>query len=130
PVLFLIEDNGYAISVPVELQTPGGDISKIVRSIPGLHVTSVDGTDFLSSLQAMREAADHVRQRKGPAFVHAHVIRPYSHSFSDDEKLYKTPAERAAEATRDPLKGFAEFLRANHIATDEQLASIAADVER
>ena len=130
PVLFLIEDNGYAISVPVELQTPGGDISRIVRSIPGLHVTSVDGTDFLSSLQAMQEAAAYVRERKGPAFVHAHVIRPYSHSFSDDEKLYKTPAERAAEATRDPLKRFAEFLGANHIATDEQLASIATDVER
>ena len=130
PVLFLIEDNGYAISVPVEFQTPGGDISRLVRSIPGLHVVSVDGTDFFSSLRAMREAAAYVRERKGPAFVHAKVIRPYSHSLSDDEKLYKTPAERVAEASRDPLKRFAEFLRANHLATDDQLAAMTADVER
>ena len=76
----------------IEVQTPGGDISRLVRSFPGLHVDSIDGTDFFASLRAMREATAYVRERKGPAFVHAHVIRPYSHSFSDDEKLYKTPA--------------------------------------
>src|SRR5213592_1898730 len=89
PVLFLVEDNGYAISVPVEVQTPGGDISRLVRSFPGLHVDSIDGTDFFASLRAMRDATAYVRARKGPAFVHARVIRPYSHSLSDDEKLYK-----------------------------------------
>ncbi len=113
PVLFLVEDNGYAISVPVEVQTPGGDISRLVRSFPGLHVDSIDGTDFFASLRAMREATDYVRARKGPAFVHARVIRPYSHSLSDDEKLYKPPAERDAEARRDPIARFAEFLTAN-----------------
>ena len=111
PVLFLVEDNGYAISVPVEVQTPGGDISRLVRSFPGLHVDSIDGTDFFASLRAMREAAAYVRARKGPAFVHARVIRPYSHSLSDDEKLYKPPAEREAEARRDPIARFAEFLK-------------------
>src|SRR4029077_3389922 len=103
PVLFLVEDNGYAISVPVEFQTAGGDISRLVRSFPGLHVDSIDGTDFFVSLRAMREAVAYVRARKGPALVHAHVIRPYSHSLSDDEKLYKTPAERDMEARRDPI---------------------------
>ena len=111
PVLFLVEDNGYAISVPVEVQTAGGDISRLVRSFPGLHVDSIDGTDFFASLRAMREAAAYVRARKGPAFVHARVIRPYSHSLSDDEKLYKPPAEREAEARRDPIARFAEFLK-------------------
>ena len=77
PILFLVEDNGYAISVPVEVQTPGGDISRLVRSFPGLHVDSIDGTDFFASLRAMRTATDYVRARKGPAFVHARVIRPY-----------------------------------------------------
>ena len=130
PVLFLVEDNGYAISVPVEVQTPGGDISRLVRSFPGLHVDSVDGTDFFASLRAMREAAAYVRARKGPAFVHARVIRPYSHSLSDDEKLYKPPAEREAEARRDPLRRFTEFLAQSKLATSDELTAIAADVDR
>ena len=130
PVLFLIEDNGYAISVPVEFQTPGGDISRLVQSFPGLHVASVDGTDFFASLRALREAAAYVRARRGPALVHAHVIRPYSHSLSDDEKLYKTPAEREAEAKRDPIRRFAEFLREKSLATAADLEAIAADVDR
>jgi 2-oxoisovalerate dehydrogenase E1 component len=130
PVLFLIEDNGYAISVPVEFQTPGGDISRLVRSFPGLHVDTVDGTDFLNSLRVLREAAAYVRSRRGPALVHAHVIRPYSHSLSDDEKLYKTPAEREAEAKRDPIRRFAEFLRGHSLATAADLEAIAASVEQ
>jgi 2-oxoisovalerate dehydrogenase E1 component len=130
PVVFLVEDNGYAISVPVEVQTPGGDISRLVRSFPGMHVDSIDGTDFFDSLRAMREAVAYVRARKGPALVHARVIRPYSHSLSDDEKLYKPPAEREAEARRDPIVRFKEFLRTNGLATDEELAAMLADVER
>ena len=130
PVLFLVEDNGYAISVPVEVETPGGDISRLVRSFPGLHVATVDGTDFLASLEAMREAATYVRERRGPAFVHAHVIRPYSHSLSDDEKLYKTPAEREAEARRDPLKRFSELLLSNRLATEKELATMAVAIDR
>jgi 2-oxoisovalerate dehydrogenase E1 component len=130
PVLFLVEDNGYAISVPVEVQTAGGDISRLVRSFPGLQVDSIDGTDFFASLEAMRAAAAYVRARKGPALVHARVIRPYSHSLSDDEKLYKSPTEREAEARHDPITRFAEFLEQNGLATDEDLAAMAADVDR
>jgi 2-oxoisovalerate dehydrogenase E1 component len=130
PVLFVVEDNGYAISVPVEVQTAGGDISRLVRSFPGLHVDSIDGTDFFASARAMREATAYVRARKGPAFVHARVIRPYSHSLSDDEKLYKPPAEREAEALRDPIVRFSAFLKANGLANDESLAAMAADVDR
>jgi 2-oxoisovalerate dehydrogenase E1 component len=130
PVLFLVEDNGYAISVPVEVQTAGGDISRLVRSFPGLHVDSFEGTDFFASLRAMREAAEYVRSRQGPAFLHARVIRPYSHSLSDDEKLYKPPAERAAEAKRDPIVRFAEFLQQNGLATDEELTALAAEIDQ
>src|SRR5918995_727031 len=103
PVVYLVEDNGYAISVPVEVQTAGGDISKLVAGFPGLFVQSIDGTDFAASYRAMQDATAYARARKGPAFVHAHVIRPYSHSLSDDEILYKPPEERAEEAKRDPL---------------------------
>ena len=128
PVLFLVEDNGYAISVPVEVQTPGGDISRLVRSFPGLHVDSIDGTDFFASLEALREATAYVRARNGPSLVHARVIRPYSHSLSDDEKLYKPPAEREAEARRDPIARFAEFLQSHGLATADDLQAMAAEV--
>ncbi len=129
PVLFLVEDNGYAISVPVEVQTAGGDISRLVRSFPGMHVDSIDGTDFFASARAMREATAYVRARRGPAFVHAKVTRPYSHSLSDDERLYKPPAEREEEARRDPIVRFAEFLRLAGLATDEEMLQILAGVE-
>jgi 2-oxoisovalerate dehydrogenase E1 component len=130
PVVILVEDNGYAISVPVEVQTPGGDISKIVSSFPGLLVQSIDGTDFIASHAAMTAATDYARARNGPALVHAKVIRPYSHSLSDDEKLYKTPGERADEAKRDPITKFAAMLKDAGLATDADLAAIAKDVDR
>ena len=103
--------------MPVEVQTAGGDISRLVESFPDLLVQSIDGTDFLASYRAMRDAVAYARARKGPALVHAKVIRPYSHSLSDDEKLYKTPDERAEEATRDPIvqaRRAAEGRRARH----------------
>ena len=130
PVLFLVEDNGYAISVPVEVQTPGGDISRLVEHFPGLSVHTCDGTDYLSSHRTMREAVAHVRDGHGPALVHAHVTRPYSHSLSDDERLYKTAAEREAEARRDPLVQMRELLKSEELASDEELAAVLASVER
>ncbi|HUF46910.1 MAG TPA: dehydrogenase E1 component subunit alpha/beta, partial [Vicinamibacterales bacterium] len=130
PVIFLVEDNGYAISVPVDVQTPGGDLSRLVESFPDLKVVRTDGTDLVASYQAMREAVAWCRERQGPALVHAKVIRPYSHSLSDDERLYKTKAERAAEAERDPIRTFAAFLEREGVATAAQLADLAADVDR
>jgi 2-oxoisovalerate dehydrogenase E1 component len=130
PVLFLIEDNGYAISMPVEFQTPGGDITRLVQSFPGLHADSVDGTDLLASLRAFRGAFAWVRDRKGPALLHASCIRPYSHSLSDDERLYKTAAEREAEAHRDPVTKFAQFLVSRGLATEAELARMLDEVDR
>ncbi|MEX2271726.1 MAG: dehydrogenase E1 component subunit alpha/beta [Vicinamibacterales bacterium] len=128
PVVFHVEDNGYAISVPVEVQTPGGSISKLVESFPDLKVIRVDGTDPLASYAAFTEAVTFARERRGPALVHAKVIRPYSHSLSDDEKLYKTPEEREEEATRDPIPRFATFLVDDKIATREELDQLAKDI--
>ncbi len=130
PVLFMIEDNGYAISVPVEVQTPGGEISTVVSAFPGLKVVKCDGTDVAASYAAMQEAVAYCRARKGPALVHAKVVRPYSHSLSDDEKLYKTPAERADEAKRDPITKLAAQMKASGLVTDADLTLIAADVDR
>ena len=106
PVVFLLEDNGYAISVPVEVQTAGGDISKLVSGFPNLYRQKVDGTDAVESYAAMRRAVDNCRKNRGPSFVHAKVIRPYSHSLSDDEKLYRADEERTSDAERDPIKTF------------------------
>src|SRR5205085_8600873 len=89
PIVYLVEDNGYAISVPVEVNTPGGSISKVVSGFPGLYIQEVDGCDFIASYEVMQRAIEHARKRKGPAFVHARVIRPYSHSLSDDEVFYR-----------------------------------------
>jgi len=130
PVLYLCEDNGYAISVPVEVQTPGGDISRLIEHFPNLRAFRCDGTDYLASYRTMGEAVAHVRARGGPAFVHASVIRPYSHSLSDDEKLYKSPAEREAEARRDPLLRMRHYLKTEALATDDDFADMLASVER
>jgi 2-oxoisovalerate dehydrogenase E1 component len=130
PVVYLVEDNEYAISVPVEVQTAGGDISKLVASFPGLYVQSIDGTDFVGSYRAMSEAVAYARARRGPALVHAKVIRPYSHSLSDDEKLYKTAEERTSEAKRDPIVRLATLLTSEHLATEDDLQGIVRDVER
>ena len=129
PILYLVQDNEYAISVPVEVQTAGGSISKLVASFPGLYVQEVDGCDFLASVEVMRRAVQHVRDRKGPAFVHAHVIRPYSHSLSDDEVLYRPAEERAADAARDPLTTFPAWLLEHRHATEADLEAIRAEVE-
>jgi 2-oxoisovalerate dehydrogenase E1 component len=130
PIVYLVEDNGYAISVPVEVQTAGGSISKLVRSFPDMLVREVDGCDPLASLAVMREAVAWCRARRGPAFVHAHVIRPYSHSLSDDETLYRSAAERQADARRDPLLAYPAFLREEGVAREEELATLREEVDR
>src|SRR4051794_18300700 len=130
PVVYMIEDHGYAISVPVEVQPAGGDLSRLVSSFPGLFVQSIDGCDFVGSYKAMNAAIAYARARKGPALVHARVIRPYSHSLSDDEKLYKTSDERAAEAKRDPIARLAQFLVAEEIATEAELKAVLQQVEQ
>jgi 2-oxoisovalerate dehydrogenase E1 component len=130
PVLYLIEDNGYAISVPVEVGLAGASISKLVRGFPNLFVTEVDGCNFLESYDAIRYAAEYCRLRKGPSLVHAHVIRPYSHSVSDDEKLYRPAPERERELARDPVPAFARFLVEEGISSESELAALRKEIDR
>ena len=130
PVVFLLEDNGYAISVPVEVQTAGGDVSKLLEGFPDLYLQRCDGTDPIESLETMRRAVDYCRQRKGPALVHAKVIRPYSHSLSDDEKLYRPDEERASDAERDPVKRFGALLIDEKVIDQDGLQKIKDQVDR
>ena len=129
PVLYVIEDNEYAISVPVEVGTAGGNISKLVRGFPNFHFAEFDGTDPLVSYAAFKTAVDYIRAGKGPAFVHGHVIRPYSHSLSDDEKLYRPKSELQQEVERDPITRFQLFLVREGVLDEKGVDALEKDVE-
>src|SRR6202789_3864861 len=103
PVVYVVEDNGYAISTPVEANTPGGNISRLIANFPDFHFAEIDGTDPIACYRAMTEAVAYCRAGHGPALVHAHVVRPYSHSLSDDERQYRSQEEVQRETARDPL---------------------------
>ena len=129
PVIFCVEDNGYAISVPVEVQTAGGSISRLVSGFPNFHFEEVDGTDPIASYGAFRRAAKYCRDGLGPAFVHAHVIRPYSHSLSDDERLYRPDSERERDAQRDPVTRTQMYLLREGMLDDKGLNQLEKEVE-
>src|SRR4030088_2371268 len=129
PIIFCVEDNGYAISVPVEAQTAGGSISRLVSGFPNFHFEEVDGTDPVASYAAFQRATKYCREGHGPAFVHSHVIRPYSHSLSDDERLYRPDSERQSDAARDPVPGLQMFLLREGIMDEQAINKIEKDVE-
>ena len=129
PVIFCVQDNGYAISVPVEVQTAGGSISRLVSGFPNFHFEEVDGTDPVASYGAFHRAAQYCRDGHGPAFVHAHVIRPYSHSLSDDERLYRPDAELERDAARDPVSRMQMFLLREGILDEKGINELEKRVE-
>jgi 2-oxoisovalerate dehydrogenase E1 component len=129
PIIFLVEDNGYAISVPVEVQTPGGNISRLVAGFPNFHFEEIDGTDPVASYAAFVRAAAHCRSGEGPGFIHAHVIRPYSHSLSDDERLYRPDAERQRDAARDPISRMQMFLIREGILDEKGITGLEKQVD-
>jgi 2-oxoisovalerate dehydrogenase E1 component len=129
PLVCVVEDNGYAISCPAEFHTAGGDLSRLLEGFPNLEVIRVDGTDLVQSYRAICEAVAYARARKGPALVHAKVVRPYSHSHSDEERNYKSPEERELEAAHDPIANLTQFLKSESLATEQELAEIRRDVD-
>ncbi len=129
PVLFHIEDNGYAISVPIEVQTAGGSISKLVQGYPNLLVLEFDGCCPEASSIAWKRAVDHARARKGPVLLHSHVVRPYSHSMSDDERLYRSEEERADDAKRDPVGSYRRRLIEEFGFSEEDIKAIEEEVD-
>ncbi len=129
PVLFVVQDNGYAISVPVEVQTSGGNISRLVAGFPNFHFEEIDGTDPVASYAAFARTVAYCRAGEGPGFIHAHVIRPYSHSLSDDERLYRPDAEREKDATRDPITRMQMFLIREGILDEKGINKLEKQVE-
>lgn len=129
PVLYLIEDNGYAISVPVEVQTAGGSISKLVTGFPNLLVEEIDGCDLIASYETMQRGVAYCRERRGPALVHAHVVRPYSHSQSDDEKQYRCVEELEDETKHDPTLTFRALLISEGLASEDDIKRINQEID-
>jgi 2-oxoisovalerate dehydrogenase E1 component len=124
-----VQDNGYAISVPVEVQTAGGSISNLVSGFPSLHIVECDGTDLLDSHRAAGDAIGYTRQKRRPSLIHAHCTRPYSHSMSDDERAYRSEEERAAQDARDPLKRARSLLIELGVAGPEELDALEAEID-
>jgi len=129
PFIFVVEDNEYAISVPVEAQMPGGNISRLVSGFPNFHFEEVDGTDLPATYAAFARTVAYCRAREGPGFIHAHVIRPYSHSLSDDERNYRPDAERQRDAARDPVSRMQMFLLREGILDEKGINRLEKQVD-
>ncbi len=122
PILFLVADNGYAISVRASDQAPA-PISELVRGYRGLAITRFDGTDYFASRTKGRQAIARVRAGEGPGLIHATVTRPYSHSSQDTQAKYRPAEELAEEASHDPILRFEQqLLRAGLLNEDEAQA--------
>jgi len=130
PVIFLVEDNGYAISTPVEVNTPGGNISKLVANFPNFFFAEIDGTDAELCQRTVEAAAAHCRAGLGPALVHGHCVRHYSHSLSDDDKLYRSAVERESDALRDPIARMQMRLLREGILTEAQINELEHEQEQ
>ena len=129
PLIFLVEDNEYAISVPAEVQMPGGNISRLVSGFPNFHFEEIDGTDLPGTYAAFARTVAYCRAHEGPGFIHAHVIRPYSHSLSDDERNYRPDAERQRDAARDPVSRMQMFLLREGILDEKGINRLEKQVD-
>jgi 2-oxoisovalerate dehydrogenase E1 component len=129
PVLFLVADNGYAISVPSSEQMPA-PINELVRGFAGLQVRSVDGTDYFAVRRAARKVVSHVRAGVGPALIHARVTRPYSHSAADTQSKYRLPQELEWEIEHDPIDRFEQALIDGGLITADEASDIRSEAKQ
>ena len=130
PVVFFIQDNKYAISVPVALQTAGGSVFEAVRGFTGLHRMECDGTDFYQTFSSMESAVHLARTGKGPSLIAAHVVRLLPHSSSDDHKKYRSEEELEREKLRDPLPRFARSLLENGILEEQEDTDLKFEIKK
>ena len=124
PILFVIQDNGWAISVPVEEQTAGGTIAKMASGYEGIAVSEFDGCDYLSTVTALEEAVSRARSGHGPSVLVAKVPRIGPHSSSDDPKKYKDEAVCALDHVRDPLARFEQWLIKEELISEDLLRAL------
>jgi 2-oxoisovalerate dehydrogenase E1 component len=130
PVIFVIQNNGYGISVPLEEVSKNTNVSKNFEGFPNLRIINVDGTDAIDSWRGMQEAIAYVQSGEGPAMVHAHCVRIGSHSNSDRHELYRSAEELERAKTMDPVKKLRDLVIAEGIATDEELVALEKENRR
>ncbi len=130
PVIFLVQDNKFAISVPVKDQTAGGSVFEVTSGFAGLERVEFDGTDFFASREAVERAAVRARRGEGPTLCVAHVVRLLPHSSSDDHLKYRTKEEVEAERGRDPLPKMAAQLVQRRLLTEAEARSMAEEIHR
>ena len=128
PVLFVVADNGYAISVPADDQHPA-PMNELVRGFRGLAIHEVDGRDYFEVRRKGKRAIQRVRLGEGPGLIHATVTRPYSHSLSDDQRKYRTPEELAEEREHDPITQLAQELIEAGVLTEDDVAELQAEAK-
>ncbi len=130
PAIIVVQDNKYAISVPVSEQTSNNSISKTVSGFANLEILEIDGTDYMSSYAAMEKAVKRARSGEGPTLVHAHVVRLLPHSSSDDQKKYRDADELEADKLHDPIAKLANQLIKAKLATQEEIEVLREDVKK
>ncbi|MBT7610028.1 MAG: dehydrogenase [Bacteriovoracaceae bacterium] len=128
PVMFMVEDNGYAISVPTKVQTPGESISVAFANMPGLKIYKCNGSCPVESYATMFEAARYIRKERKPVLIHASVTRPYSHSLSDDQSMYRTKEELEAEKVQDVFNSYPKFLTESGLFTKKEVQKLLEDI--
>ncbi len=128
PVVFVCENNGYAISVPLDQQVGGGSVAARAAGY-GFPGVEVDGGDVLECYRVAKEAHERARRGEGPTLIEANVVRLTSHSSDDDQRRYRDPAEVEALKERDPIAIFARQLREMEILDDETDARLRAEVK-
>jgi len=128
PALFLVQDNKYAISVPIEEQTAGGTPYKLAAGYEGLSRMRVDGTDFFASASAAQAAIQHIRDGRGPVCLVADVVRLLPHSSSDDHTKYRTPDELEADRKIDPIARMEAALIDEGVLTKDEAEALQEEV--
>lgn len=128
PVIFCIQNNRFAISVPIEQQTAGGSVYKVSSGFEGLHRFHIDGTDFMESYKTAKEAVRLARNGEGPSLIYADVVRLRSHSASDAQEKYRTKEDIDKDRQKDPIIRMEKYLIEHNILSKNDIEEIRKEL--
>ncbi len=130
PAIIVVQDNKFAISVPVDEQTSNKSISKTVSGFENLEIVEIDGTDYFESYAAMEQAVKRARNGEGPTLVHAHVVRLLPHSSSDDHRKYRSEEDLEADKLHDPITKLADQMVKAKLMTRDEISALEENVKK